>query len=145
MTLEDIQEKWSKCININIGDLGGETANIPIIHNKFYNIYINEGLKLKKIKFEYSSLKKLKMQYFNGSIDDDELKEKNWKPFQLKVLKSDIDMYIQADEDIQNILIRIALQETKVNLLESIIKQIRDRGFHIKTILEWEKFRVGAI
>ena len=31
-----------------------------------------------------------------------------------------------------------------VDYLESIIKQITNRGFQLKTIVDWERFRTGA-
>jgi hypothetical protein len=40
--------------------------------------------------------------------------------------------------------LKIAVQQEKVDVLESIIKSIKDRGFQIKNAIEWERFKVGA-
>jgi len=74
----------------------------------------------------------------------EELKEHGWQPFQLNVLKSDVPMHIEADQDIINLNLKIAMQQEKVDVLESIIKSIKDRGFQIKNAIEFEKFKVGA-
>jgi len=41
--------------------------------------------------------------------------------------------------------LKIGMQEEKVNYLENIIKMISNRGFQIKSIIDWERFRTGAM
>jgi hypothetical protein len=53
-------------------------------------------------------------------------------------------MYLESDKDIINLSLKIGLQEAVVEYLESIIKQINNRNFILKNILDWEKFRTGA-
>jgi hypothetical protein len=75
---------------------------------------------------------------------EEDLKANGWEPFRLNVLKSDIPMYIEADQDIIKTNLRIAMQQEKVDSLESIIRSINNRGFLIKNAIEYEKFKVGA-
>ena len=35
------------------------------------------------------------------------------------------------------------LNREKIDFLESVIKTINIRGFHIKNAIDWEKFKVG--
>ena len=79
---------------------------------------------------------------FEGTEED--LKEQGWHPFQLNVLKSDVPMYIDSDKDIIKLNLKVALQNEKVDVLEAIIKAIKDRGYQIKNAIEYEKFKVGA-
>jgi hypothetical protein len=60
------------------------------------------------------------------------------------ILKGDIPMYLDADDDVINLSLRIGLQQEKVDLLDSIIKTIINRGFLIKSAIEWQKFTMGA-
>ena len=60
------------------------------------------------------------------------------------ILKADIPMYIDADEDIIRMNLKIGLQMEKIELLESIIKTIMNRGYLIKTAVDWTKFTMGA-
>jgi hypothetical protein len=53
-------------------------------------------------------------------------------------------MYIEADQDIIKLNLRIAMQQEKVDALESIIRSINNRGFLIKNAIEFAKFQVGA-
>lgn len=104
----------------------------------------DERMLLKKLEEDRKVLIKLKYEYFQGTLSEEELKENHWEPFRQKILKSDIGMHIDADQDIIKINLRIAAQQEKVDVLEQIIKHITNRGFLIKSIIDWEKFKVGA-
>ena len=73
----------------------------------------------------------------------EEMREYGWEPLPLKILRQDIPTYVDADQDIINKSLRIGYQESMVDYLESIIKQITNRGFQLKTIVDWERFRTG--
>lgn len=145
MKLDTLTEMWAEDGQIEVADISNEAANIPKLHNKYFRLYSNEGLRLKKMKADYKQLRRLKIEYYKGQLDDDELKQNGWKPQQLKILNSDIPMYLDADQDIIELSLRIGLQEAIVEYLESIIKQINNRGYHLKTISDWERFRTGAL
>jgi hypothetical protein len=77
-------------------------------------------------------------------MDSEELKEHGWPPQSLRLLKSDIPTYIDADKDVVDASLKMGVQEAKVEYLESIIKQINNRNFILSNIINWEKFRTGA-
>ena len=62
------------------------------------------GAQIKKLEAEYKSLYKDKWEYYQGNLPDEDLKERGWDPFQLKVLKSDLSTYIDSDKDIHKII-----------------------------------------
>ena len=68
--------------------------------------------------------------------------EKGWEPFQLKILKSDIGLYIDRNQDWVDSQLKTAMQKEKVEFLESIIKSLNGRGFNINAAINWEKFKV---
>lgn len=144
MKLEEIQFLWEEDSQIDRTELGEESLKISKLHNKYFKIFSNERLSLRKLEMDYKSLYKLKYQYYQGILSDEEYKELGWEPFQLKVLKQDIPVYIEGDADIININLRIGLQSEKVSYVESIIKSLANRGYQIKNVIEWEKFKVGG-
>lgn len=145
MTLDQLYEMWEKDGNIDTSNVSNESANIPKLHNKYYQYYVKEGLKLKKLKADYKKLKKVKTEYYKGQLDDDELRHYGWKPQPLKILNTDIPTYVESDDDIINLSLKIGLKESLVNYLESILRQINNRGFQLKTIVDWEKFTNGVM
>jgi hypothetical protein len=145
MRIEDIVAEWSKDCEIDVTNVSSESANIPKLHNKYYQYYMQEGLKLRKLKADHKELLKLKGEYYRGEMSMQELSEFGWDPQPLKILKSDIPAYIDADKDVINASLKIGMQEEKVDYLEQIIRMISNRGFQLKTIVDWERFRTGAM
>jgi hypothetical protein len=144
MKLEDIQTQWELDCKIDRTELGEESLRIPQLHSKYFKIYSSERLTLKKLESDYKILYKQKHEYFNGNISEEELNENGWEPFQLKLLKSDIPLYMEADSDLIKIKQRIELQQEKLDFLDSVIKSLTNRGFQIKNAIDWMKFTQGA-
>lgn len=144
MKLEEIQSLWEKDSVIDRSELGEESLKIPQLHSKYYKIYSEERMSLRKLEYQYNHLKKLKSSYYNGSMSEEELNEHGWEPNPLKILKSDIPMYIESDSDVITLQTKIDMQQEKVEFVESIIKSFTTRGYQIKSAIDWEKFKVGA-
>ena len=88
MQLDELFELWKKDSGIDRTELGEASTNIPKLHYKYYKHYAQERLTLKKLEAEYKSLYKDKWEYYQGNLPDEDLKERGWDPFQLKVLKT---------------------------------------------------------
>lgn len=144
MDIETLYKEWAKDGEIDQVNISKSTADIPKLHNKYFRWYVEEGLKLKKLKAEYKILYKLKGEWYRGELDDEELKQHGWKPQPLKILRADVPQYLEADPEIIKLSLKIGLQEEIVAYLESIIKHISNRNFLLKTIVDWERFRTGA-
>lgn len=144
MDIETLYNEWAKDGEIDQVNISKTTADIPKLHNKYFRWYVEEGLKLKKLKAEYKILYKLKGEWYRGELDDEELKQHGWKPQPLKILRADVPQYLEADPEVIKLSLKIGLQEEIVAYLESIIKQITNRNFLMKTIVDWERFRTGA-
>jgi hypothetical protein len=76
-------------------------------------------------------------------MDKSELDSRGWEPFALKLLKQDLPIYLDADRDLININLQIGMQEEKVEVLDSILKTIANRGYAIKNYIDWKKFENG--
>ena len=66
------------------------------------------------------------------------------KPFDLKVLKTDLGIYINSDEDIMEIEMKIEYYETLVQFIDGVIKSIDNRSWDIKHAQDWKKFLAGG-
>ena len=89
MKLEEIYELWEKDSEINPSFISEEAIKIPKLHNKYYKIFSNERLSLRKLETDYKQLYLLKYDYFMGTLDRETLEEKGWKPNPRNILKSD--------------------------------------------------------
>ena len=76
-------------------------------------------------------------------MSEEELKQKGWEPFELNILKNDLDRFIDSDFDIINLGNKIFIQREKVNYIESVAKIISNKIWNIRSTIEWIKFTQG--
>ena len=146
MKIEEIYAEWAKDGEIDQVNISNESARIPKLHNKYYMLYVQEGLKLKKFRADYKKMKGLREDWYLGELAKEDLDQLNWQPYLgRKPLKTELNSKLECDETLINYSLKIGLQESLVDYLESIIKQITNRGFQLKTIVDWERFRTGAM
>lgn len=144
MKVEDIFELWEKDSKIDRTELGDAALDIPKLHHKYYQILLAEKMQLRKFESELKKLKLDKYEFLTQGPNE-ETKEKGWRlPPKGMILKSDIPLYMDGDEDIINQSLKIGLQQEKVELLESIIRTIMNRSFIIRDAIDWAKFTMGA-
>ena len=144
MKLEDIQQQWQADSKIDRTELGEESLRISQLHSKYFNLFSAERLRLRELEGEYRKFYKAKFEYYNGVMSEDDLKSWEWEPFALRVLKSDLNVYLEGDKELIKARLTIELQKEKVEFLESIIKNLPARGYQINAAISWEKFKVGA-
>ena len=143
MEISEIQKLVAEDMPIDDTELDIESMAIPQLHSKYLNIYMDEKLLLQKINSDYYRLKKMKWEYYTGKLDQDQLDEYGWEPFQLKILKQDIDLYMDSDEDLQKLINKQTYQKEKINYLDAILKSVNNRQWNIKGAIEWRKFING--
>ena len=144
MTFEELSASWEVDGRINQADVSDTARKLPNLHNKYYMMYVPAVLKLKKYKAELRVLHKLKGQWYRGELAEDELKHLEWAPQPLKILRQDIPDFIEGDADVIKLGLKIDHQEVFVNYLESIIRQIQNLNFTLKTIVDFERFKAGS-
>lgn len=144
MNLELLFDEWGKDSQLDRTELGEEALKIPSLHSKYFKLFSTERLQLRKLEQEFKTLYKLKNEYYNGTLDYEELRELGWEPNPLKILRNDIPQYIDADKDIIDLTLKIAYQKEKVEFLDSCIRSLNTRGYNINAAIAWEKFKMGA-
>lgn len=145
MTLEEIYALWKKDAEFDRINLGESALDLAKLHSKYYQILSREKLSLRKLESEMKILKLEKYEFF---VDGPTIEQmgKGWTlPPKGKILKSDVSMYIEADKDIINLNLKIAYQNEKIEVLESIIKMVMNRGFQINSAIQWAKFQNGVL
>ena len=143
MKLEEIQELWNRDREIDISELATESIRIPQIHDKYLKIYVDEKIKLRKLQLNLAKISKMKSDYYSGRMSQEELGRLEWQPFLVKVLKGEVNSYVESDDDIIKLKETIALMEEKINYIDSVIRMINNRGFQIKSAIDWIKYKDG--
>ncbi len=143
MKLDEITSLWEQDSKIDKTELADESLKIPQLHHKYYKIYSNEKLILRKLNTEYKQLRLQKFEFYTQGPNE-ETEDKGWVlPAIGRILKADVAQYIEADNDLIQLSLKIGIQEEKIEFLESIIKTLNNRGYNIHTALEFIKFMNG--
>ena len=142
MDLEQLQLEADKDLKINDIELDLESLKTPALHNKYMKHYSKFKLMLIKAEDELKILKRDKWEYYTGKADPAVYQA---KPFNFKILKTDIDKYLDADEDIMKVTQKVAYLNTIVDFLDRTLRVIVNRTYTIKNAIEWRRFTSGAV
>jgi len=141
LKLEDIMNEAEKFLQIDETNLAKESLETPKMYGKLLRIRTNESMLLQRYRFQLKKLYQDKRDYYLGRADPEVYKA---KPFDLKILKSEVDSYIEADDEIRDLTLKIEVQTEKLNYLDNVLKQVANRGFMIRNALEFQKMMNGG-
>ena len=142
MTLEELQQSVNKDFKLDDTELDTESIKIPLIHNKYLQHFNTFSLLLKKAEYDHKTMTRDKWEYYTGKADPSVYQE---KPFDIKVLKADVHIYMDSDPELQKADQKVAYLNQIVKYLEQVLRSINNRTFLIKNAIEWKKFTSGAI
>ena len=134
MDFDKIIEEWKQDCPIDDTTLDKESVKIPTLHGKYLELHSREKIFLNYLEVEYKKLYKERWEYSSGKAE---------KPFQLKLLKTDLYIYLDSDDKLSDIKEKVDTQKQKVSYVESVIKSLETRSFHITNAINWRKFTAG--
>jgi hypothetical protein len=141
--LDDVLQMWANDSVIDRTEPGRALIDIPKLHSKYLNILSSHRLLAKEAEFNYNKWRKLKWEYYTGKLDEEEMKTRGWEPFPF-TLKSEINTYLDADEDINKYLAKKLLHEEIVEVCQAILKELNSRTFQLRDVIAWERFIAGV-
>ena len=141
MDLETLQEMWKTDSKLDDELHDDDSLHIPQLHMK-YSEELTEYV-IRKIDSEQKLkvLVKEKWLYYKGKAPASVYKE---LPFDLKLTsKEEINMFIEGDSEVSTLKAKIDYLQSCINYIESILRMINNRTYHIKNAIEWKKFKAG--
>ena len=111
-----------------------ESYKNQVIKQKWLDFKSDFELMLIKARTDHQQLYREKWEYYGGKAD---AKVYAAKPFDIKVMKTDLQMYVQSDEDILRLQNKIGYYETCVDYCKGVIKSIDNRGWVIRYASDW--------
>ena len=141
-TLEQVLKMWESDTVIDQTEPSKELLKIPVYHSKYLGILTKHRIASKRAHFDYLRLRKVKIDYYNGRLGQDELETRGWQPFQF-VLKSDIGAYLEGDDELMKMLEKKVYHEECVSVLESVMNELKQRTWQLRDFISWEKFIGG--
>ena len=141
MTLDELKLQVQKDLKVDDEHLDTESLKNQEIKATYLDHKSRYELLLYRAKGDYKRLYREKWEYYGGKAD---AKIYASKPFDLKVLKTDLSVYITSDEEVINAENKIGYLETVVDYIKGVIKSVDNRGWDIKNAIEWKKFEAGV-
>ena len=144
-----MREDWSEDSAVDFqfknkqysADLGQLALDIPFQHNKYLNHYTDISQIKTSLEFEIRRLVRDKREYYGGEADAKVYAE---KPFGGRISTQDkMKVYVDSDDDVINLEAKIKYLDQMLYWLDQVMKQISNRGFQVKSAIEWEKFING--
>ena len=147
---QKIKEEWAQDTQIDFQfknkeyteDLAKLALEIPFQHNKYLNHYTDLSQIKTSLEFEARKLVREKREYYGGEAEAKVYAE---KPFGSSIKTSEkMKVYLESDEDIINMEAKIKYLDQMLYFLDSVMKQISNRGFQVNSAIQWEKFINGS-
>lgn len=142
--LNELIAEWEKDSKIDATNPGGEILRIPILHSKYNKWLSRHKLYAAKTTSEYDKLYNLKWMYYNGKLSQQELVKLNWEPFRHTILKPDIHIFIDADQEMIDLKSKVTFHEECVSFCTYVMKELASRSYEIRAWMDWEKFEQGV-
>jgi hypothetical protein len=144
MNMDELKAMMAADSKVDDTVLDQESTKIPQLHNKYLNLLHEERLRYKKLEADHKTLYRRKWEYYTGKLDKEELDELGWEPFQKKILRGDVNIYLDSDSEITISTARMSYSSTKLQLIEDYMKSINNRNWNIRNAIEWRKFLHGS-
>jgi hypothetical protein len=141
MNLEEIRDAIASDLKIDRFNLVDEASRTPQLFSKYLSIYMEEKMKLRKLKRKSYELYVDRREFYLGHKTHDKYVEEPWDK---TVLRQDVSIYLDADSKVQDLNDRIVFQEAIVDMLERTLKEINNRNYTIKSMIDVIRFESGA-
>ena len=139
--LDTLQGMWENDSKIDPDNLHTESLNIPVLHSKYYQIYNTLMLLRKKAEQQRKNIRHERYEYFAGKAEPQVYIE---NPFPKKIRdKETMQKYLDADDKLSGVSLKIEYYDVMLNYIEEILKQITNRTYQIKNAIEFMRFSSG--
>ena len=134
MNLETLNDMWEKDSQLDDEKLDHDSLAIPKLHAKYLRLYNNFVTLKDQAELEVKRTYRDRWEYYTG---------KSEKPFPMKLIKTDVAIYLEADQEYQKSVLKAKYLNQMVESIKTILSAINNRSFHIKNAVEFAKFLKG--
>lgn len=141
-SFEQLKVYANEELGIDEFDLDQEAIRTPRLHTRWLDLLSQSSVQFKRVDTLYKKIYLERWKYYSGTATDKYYSD--YGIFHHKVQKSDIDLYLNADDVLCEAKELLDLNNSKVNFCEKTLKEIGSRTFHIRAAIDWRKFASGG-
>jgi len=138
--IAQLEEEAEKDLLIREDRTDTDSANTPKIFNKYHKELRLVSTELINCEAAMRKLWWEKSQYYAGKAHPDVYKE---NPLGHKIMKNDVKLYVEADDDVLKLRVTLELLEMKRKYIEKKMQEINNRSHHIRNIIKTQYFKHG--
>ena len=117
MNLETLNDMWEKDAPLDDEKLDTDSLSIPKLHAKYLRLY-NSFVTLKdQAELDVKRTYRDRWEYYTG---------KSETPFPIKLIKTDVPIYLEADQLYQKSLLKVKYYNQMVEALKTILSAINN-------------------
>lgn len=145
MNLEELKDHIQRDAVMDSTELANEALRTPTLHGKYLSLHADARLLVAKYGNDLAILRLQRWKIYSGKASREELDVWKEEPFQHVLLKTDVDRYMDADPELITLKNKVAVQETKMKMIEEFLKVLNNRNFAIKSAIDWMKLTSGVV
>lgn len=144
MTITQYHDAWALDAPLKQDDLDNASMTVPVLHAKWWRFYTAERHLFRKLTAAHHLLKRQRHEWFSGKLLDDERLALGWEPNpKLIRLPADLTRHMDADDLMNESLLKLGVQEDILKFIESVIASVNKRGYDIKNAIDFLRFKMG--
>lgn len=143
MKIVDIEKMLKDDLHVDEDSITSASLNTATLHSKWMKMMTDQGYKVHKLNQKLHKLKQAKWRLYTGrGSAQDNLK---YGCNEILKNKGEVEIWLAADDDIQQLEDDIYKSEMIYNRLSEAVKAIQFRHMNIKNAIEWEKLKNGLV
>jgi hypothetical protein len=144
MDIDELSTEYGIDAAIDTLNIEEEFRRCPVLHAKYLAFWATQNSRLSKYVNEYKRLKVIKHEFYShGPSKEDRAKGLKLPPSGM-ILKANVPMYIDGDEEIIELQGKIDATQILVDALEKMVNYLAFRSKTLEGILAHRKFEAGA-
>lgn len=143
MKCEDIMAELEPLIVVDPDEINLDQISLKI-GRTFMTVnrhYLREGRYLEHLNNKYRQIDLYLKRYYAMELPPHVYTE---RPLKVRPLKSEIDMWVRADDMYIEMSELLQEQKAKVKFIESCLERLNKLGYEVKTAADWRRYMDGA-
>jgi hypothetical protein len=144
INIKELIEECKTDIQIDFLSLENEMTKNPNLIGKWLQYHQILRSKLTLVETEHKKLVALKTRYYMGKMDDEEREKLGWPLEGTRVLKGDLSMWMDADDEVIISKQKYEMQQQMVEFVVKTIDNISEKKWTVKNYIDWKKWTEGG-
>lgn len=141
--IEDIMNEMEPLITVDPMDMNLDQISLKIGRSFMVaqRHYIREGRYMEFLSNQHRKIDAYLRRYYAGELPPHVYNE---KPLKVRVLKSELDMWVKSDDDYIELSTLLHEQKAKIKFIESCFDRLNKLGYEVKCAADWRRYMDGA-